>query len=567
MLGLSRNARLILFRKGSDAGVRSEQNRLLRLVVCTESLVETIFWLPKRQIDHINNHRMPRRHFDSKNDLIALPDDWLCPAGKSRFNTVFYREDLPLPQRIVDQWKKGRWLTVLNGRFVTEVDYDWLFGLLHKLRADVVAVNVDPGLRAGHDKVLITRGNRIVGFRRYYEDTTEQAPVCKDWPDLLFVRTSVLDKLIVADTLCLSFPSFVSRCHRGSLLFRSTRMAGRLLDLDSPKGLLAHLENCPDSGMAGTTAGQNVRQIGRVFLGRNVAIGRDAVIIGPVLIGENATIARGALIRTSIIGPGVCVGREEVIDSQVVMDSVSDSSHPGSISVSTNLDRLTTTLKASSNSSRVQASRYRIWPRFSYARCFKRLADILAATVVLLLFAPVLPIIALVVKLTSSGPVFFRDRRQGLHGKNFNCIKFRTMVVGADKMQGKLRRVSQVDGPQFKMGNDPRVNKVGEFLRDTYIDEIPQFFNVFAGHMSVVGPRPSPAAENTLCAYWRDARLSVRPGITGLWQVCRTRQPMKDFQEWIHYDTEYVRNTSFRLDAWICWQTVKKMVMNFARQF
>ena len=186
---------------------------------------------------------------------------------------------------------------------------------------------------------------------------------------------------------------------------------------------------------------------------------------------------------------------------------------------------------------------------------------------VLVLFFPIILIIALVIKLSSAGPIFFKDKRQGLHGKIFNCLKFRTMVVGADKIQDRMRVLNQVDGPQFRVENDPRVGTVGRFLRDTYIDEIPQFVNVLLGQMSVVGPRPSPESENTLCPFWHDARLSVRPGITGLWQVCRTRQPMKDFQEWIYYDTKYVRNLSLKMDLWIFWQTAKKTLKNFINQF
>ena len=198
---------------------------------------------------------------------------------------------------------------------------------------------------------------------------------------------------------------------------------------------------------------------------------------------------------------------------------------------------------------------------------FKRILDLVAAVIVLVLFAPLLPFIAAAIKLTSPGPVFYKDRRQGLHGKLFNCLKFRTMHVGADRIQERLRPVSQVDGPQFKIDNDPRISAVGKFLRDTFIDEVPQFLNVLWGQMSVVGPRPSPETENTLCPAWRDARLSVRPGITGLWQVRRTRKPDRDFQEWIYYDTTYVRKLSLRMDLWICWQTTKKIVHSFVSQF
>jgi lipopolysaccharide/colanic/teichoic acid biosynthesis glycosyltransferase len=212
-------------------------------------------------------------------------------------------------------------------------------------------------------------------------------------------------------------------------------------------------------------------------------------------------------------------------------------------------------------------SNFRHWPKFSYVRFLKRILDIAVSVIVLVLFAPVLPIIMLVIKLTSPGPVFFRDTRQGLHGRAFKCLKFRTMQVGAAGMQERLRVLNQIDGPQFMMEDDPRMNVVGKFLRETYIDEIPQFLNVLLGHMSVVGPRPSPESENRLCPFWRDARLSVRPGITGLWQICRTRQPMKDFQEWIHYDVKYVKELSLKLDLWLCWKTAKKMADKFISQF
>jgi len=141
------------------------------------------------------------------------------------------------------------------------------------------------------------------------------------------------------------------------------------------------------------------------------------------------------------------------------------------------------------------------------------------------------------------------------------------MIAGADKIQTKLRFISQVDGPQFKMEDDPRVSSIGRFLRDTCLDEIPQFFNVLMGQMSLVGPRPSPKAENSMCPPWRDARLSIRPGITGLWQISRTRQEGQDFQEWIYYDTKYVKNLSWRTDLWICWKTTKKLVWDFMRHF
>ena len=123
-------------------------------------------------------------------------------------------------------------------------------------------------------------------------------------------------------------------------------------------------------------------------------------------------------------------------------------------------------------------------------------------------------------------------------------------------MKHQLVHHNQADGPQFFMAKDTRVTRVGRFLRKTRLDEWPQFFNVLVGHMSVVGPRPSPFKENQFLSAVARARLSVRPGITGLWQVKRTRQAGQDFQEWIRYDIEYVENASFWLDMVIILRTV-----------
>ncbi len=304
--------------------------------------------------------------------------------------------------------------------------------------------------------------------------------------------------------------------------------------------------------------------MGNVLFGHNVTASRNAIIIGPAIIGDRVRIEEGSVIISSVIAPGITVSRNKIIRNRVL---ISNGEKREKKLVSHETSHETAHICRSVVHKNVFPDNFRTWNKFSYAACFKRVVDIVMAVVVLLLFAPVLPIIALVVKLSSKGPVFFRDKRQGLHGKAFNCLKLRTMLVGADRIQDKLRTLNLADGPQFKMADDPRISAVGRFLRNTCIDEIPQFFNVLLGQMSVVGPRPSPESENTLCPYWRDARLSVRPGITGLWQVCRTREPMKDFQEWIYYDTKYVRDLSPRMDLSICWQTTRRLFENFVSQF
>ena len=178
----------------------------------------------------------------------------------------------------------------------------------------------------------------------------------------------------------------------------------------------------------------------------------------------------------------------------------------------------------------------------------KRTVDIAASAVGLLLLAPLGLVIAVLIKLESRGPIHFGHRREGMNGRPFHCWKFRTMIPDADVQQRKLAKTNEVDGPQFKIDVDPRRTRVGRFLTASNLDELPQLWNVLVGEMSLVGPRPSPFRENQVCIPWREGRLSVRPGITGLWQVCRHDRDRSDFHQWVYYDLLYVQHTSAWLD-------------------
>jgi len=195
----------------------------------------------------------------------------------------------------------------------------------------------------------------------------------------------------------------------------------------------------------------------------------------------------------------------------------------------------------------------------------KRLFDIAFSVTALLLTAPLYPIVMLAIWLEDGAPVFFVHRRQSIGGQEFGCIKFRVMRRDAEEVKAVLGSRNRSDGPQFYLPDDPRLLKVGRFLRRWNIDELPQFINILLGDMSVVGPRPSPDHENQFCPSWREARLSVRPGLTGLWQVCRTRKPQVDFQEWIRYDLEYLEHRTGLLDLWIIVRTPLAIFGNPAR--
>ncbi len=191
----------------------------------------------------------------------------------------------------------------------------------------------------------------------------------------------------------------------------------------------------------------------------------------------------------------------------------------------------------------------------------KRCFDVVFALVALAVTLPLYPLIMLAIWIEDGRPFFFAHTRETCGPRNFACLKFRSMRKNADRIKAQLVGRNRADGPQFFIEDDPRLTRIGRFLRRTNIDELPQFWNVLLGHMSVVGPRPSPREENQFCPPWREARLSVRPGIAGLWQVCRTRAPGLDFQEWIRFDVEYVRRQSWRLDLWIIWRAVLLLLL------
>ena len=454
------------------------------------------------------------------------------------------------------------WTEITNSRFVIRANRHWIKESVQQLSYDVVCVTITPSLAGYHEKVRLTPEDNIVGIRRYYSDSMELCPTPDDWPHLIFARSSVLEELTIGGNLPEDFKEFLDECNSRSLATVSIAAGGKVLDLDTEEGLLIHVfDKLPHSDCLKTHSpkiGEGARVVGNVIFGDNVSIGANAVITGPAVIGDNVKIRDRAVISSSIIGPDLTIPKKTVIQNRVIQTK-------GSLDKG---DLCRGPLRLSAwHDDPFTTNYFRTWPKWSYPRYIKRLFDVVASSLILLIFLPFFPIIVLAIKLSSPGPIFYRARRQGLGGREFDCLKFRSMVATAEDMQEKLRIVNQVDGPQFKIQNDPRINAVGKFLRDTNIDEIPQFINVLRGEMSMIGPRPSPEHENTGCPHWRYARLSVRPGITGLWQICRTREEGKDFQEWVHYDTEYVKKLSFKLDLWIFFKTAQHLVHNFLDQF
>jgi exopolysaccharide biosynthesis polyprenyl glycosylphosphotransferase len=190
-------------------------------------------------------------------------------------------------------------------------------------------------------------------------------------------------------------------------------------------------------------------------------------------------------------------------------------------------------------------------PDRALAVAAKRAIDLVGAGLGVLALLPVFVGCALAVKLTSAGPVLYRQTRVGAGGRQFPCLKFRTMRQGADRQQELLRSASLQDGPAFKMAGDPRITPVGGFLRKFSLDELPQLFNVLAGHMSLVGPRPPIPSEVDRYAWWQKRRVSVKPGLTCLWQVWGRNRV--SFKRWVEMDLYYI-------DNWTLWMDLKLIV-------
>jgi exopolysaccharide biosynthesis polyprenyl glycosylphosphotransferase len=197
-------------------------------------------------------------------------------------------------------------------------------------------------------------------------------------------------------------------------------------------------------------------------------------------------------------------------------------------------------------------------PQKAFELFFKDLLDRTVAACGLLLLAPLFVGLAVAIKLTSQGPVFFSQERSGLNGRVFNLLKFRTMVANAEELKARLVARNEMDGPVFKMKNDPRITGIGRFLRKTSLDELPQLINILRGDMSLVGPRPPLPSEVKDYQLWQRRRLSMKPGLTCIWQVSGRNNTT--FERWMQMDLEYIDHWSLGLDVKLLARTLPAMV-------
>jgi lipopolysaccharide/colanic/teichoic acid biosynthesis glycosyltransferase len=292
----------------------------------------------------------------------------------------------------------------------------------------------------------------------------------------------------------------------------------------------------------------SARLVGQVVLQAGSVVEKNVTIVGPSVIGNHARVGAGSTVVQSLVASMAQLPPSSNVLHRVVVSEWTEgqeASHMETLPLHS-AARLQGQIQG--QSFRIASGRSGLLGLREWA-FVKRAIDVVLSLVGLVLLSPLLFIVSTLIKLDSSGRVFFSHRRECADGRDFPCVKFRTMVADAHLKQRELYADNEVDGPQFKLESDPRVTRLGNFLRRTNIDELPQLFNVLVGHMSLIGPRPSPFRENQLCVPWRRARLSVRPGLSGLWQICRDNREGGDFHQWIYFDLLYVRHRSAWLDT------------------
>jgi lipopolysaccharide/colanic/teichoic acid biosynthesis glycosyltransferase len=413
------------------------------------------------------------------------------------------------------------------------------------------------------ERVSFDAHGQVRGIQRHYEQAT--------WPFIAGIAATVVPSAcgLLADGLVpRSLGELRHMLAARGVPSRDVPIEGGAIDLGEEGGMLAANElvvlkataarSGPVSAAPLLVGGRHsihatARLVGPIVVHAGACIEEHATILGPAVIGAGARIARGAVVAHATIGPDCFVPSGRIVRDRAWFESEGgDVTCPvdrPAMSYAERLARLSVDRHEDHDRDQEPSGRRR------HLR-LKRALDITVAAFSLAILTPLFVLVAVVIWLESKGPIFYGDKREGLRGRAFGCLKFRTMYTGAHLAQRDLNALDQTDGPHFKVERDPRVTRVGRFLRATNLDEIPQLLNVLLGQMSLVGPRPSPFRENQICIPWREARLSVRPGVTGFWQVCRHDRAAGDFHQWIEYDLLYVQYLSFWLDVKILAATV-----------
>ncbi len=421
-------------------------------------------------------------------------------------------------------------------------------------------VELDHSIDSVKEYAILGEDERVCRIQRYYDGTT--------WLHVTSVSCSFVPAACACLTNGVSFESLMglrNTLTSAGIPGHDVTLPGRTVDLTNESELLSlserfihmtitkALPSTYHSIRKNVHVGQRcnihptVQIYGPVIIQENVTVEANATVIGPAVLGADCHVSNNAVVAQCLINPRTVVPQNAKL-RHCVFNGKFDKDFTNDLAECRTQQR--SSFRAASQLAQGQADIMKVHTGRSCSLYLpiKRVIDKVIALVGVIVLFPLLTIVAGLIKITSRGSTFFTHVREGKNGKLFRCWKFRTMVKGAHRQQRDLYAKNKVDGPQFDLGDDPRITRIGRWLRITNIDELPQLVNILLGHMSLIGPRPSPFRENQICIPWRRARLSVRPGITGLWQLCRHERESGDFHQWIYYDLLYVRHMSFWLD-------------------
>jgi len=480
---------------------------------------------------------------------------------------------------VMDLLDGQRFLVICSNLYVEDIDLKGLVDF-HDLKGAVVTVAVKRRVQKdlNIETVSMSREGVLEDIRILHRSIDRRSPWVSSG---IYVVTPAAFDFIDARSYLDIKEQLIPLLQAASLPVYAHELEGYYKEISSVKDYLGLHRELFDINSRAIGSDDRVEIAERVWVGRDSVISPRSYLIGPLVLGNKCHIgAHTQIIGPAVIGDGCKIGEGASVRESVLWRNVS--LEPGARSecciVAENVkvsegERLRNMMVADSlrvdgvgllsphydivgvgrkNLSRILGVRIRNWIYL----VAKRVMDICAGFLLLVILSPVLVVVALAVKFGSGspGPVFHIQKRCGKNGRMFRMLKFRTMVVAAAEMQEELHSQKDGDGPMFKMANDPRVTRIGAMLRATSLDELPQLLNVLTGNMSLVGPRPLVMEEMKFSPSWREVRLTVKPGITGLWQIQgRNEAP---FHDWIRYDVEYVMNRSLWMDIAILFQTI-----------
>jgi lipopolysaccharide/colanic/teichoic acid biosynthesis glycosyltransferase len=487
---------------------------------------------------------------------VVLPTFNPCSRYMAAMRVACEQVDVvPLSEFRTDSYEASDWLLFIDPRFYCADALRLPAMLKDTVRPSARATHLVAMTRhtgGTNERVELAANGQVRRIQRYYDAAT--------WPVLSGVACSLVSVACLRTTTePLRFASLTdlrAQLTSRGVPSRDVLIEGAAFELGREDELVRLNERAviellqtttsasPHLGRA-VTVHPTARLIGPVVIQEDATVEADAVIVGPSVIGAGARVRSHAVIAQSVVASGTVIPAFTVLNHRAVFSEQHRAAATAPFSLPSASD------EAPASEIEVEPSDgHGVYPRV------KGLIDRFIAGVILVGLAPVFALIAAIIKLDSRGNVFFGDLREGRGGQPFRCLKFRTMLEGSDLRQRELLASNEVDGPQFKLEKDPRLTRAGRWLRPMSLDELPQLINVLLGQMSLIGPRPSPFRENQTCVPWREARLSVKPGITGLWQVCRHDRGRGDFHQWIYFDLLYVHHMSLWVDLKIVMATV-----------